>query len=97
MFDMLRNGKQVSMDDIVKRQYLIGSENIVDTTVWSKKSTYSKRKLEIRRDFLKAFHRYVNDPEGYGKSTWTDWSEKNNIYPSLQYTATVAAEAVHKN
>jgi hypothetical protein len=85
MYDILRNGKEVSLEDIVKRQHYLGSENIIDTTVWAKKSSYSKRKLEIRRDFLRAFHRYVNDPEGYGASTWQQWAEKNKIYDTLQY------------
>jgi hypothetical protein len=85
MMDILRNGKEVSLDDIVQRQHFLGSENIIDTVVWAKKSTYSQRRLEIRRDFLRAFHRYVNDPEGYGATTWLEWAAKNNIYDTLQY------------
>lgn len=34
MYDMMKNAPKVALDDIVKRQHLLGSENLFDTTVW---------------------------------------------------------------
>lgn len=84
MFDTLRNGKSLSIEEIVKRQHLLGSENVFDTDVRAK-GTYTKEALERRRDFVIAFHRFVNDPEGYGHTSWKEWSSKYEVYPKIGF------------
>jgi hypothetical protein len=84
MYDILKNGKEIPLEDIVRRHKLIGSEDLFDTEVWANGS-YTKEMLEIRKDFIKAFYRYVNDPEGYGVSSWKDWTTKNNVYQAMIY------------
>jgi hypothetical protein len=79
LFDIMKNGKEVSVEDIVRRHYLLGSEDLFDTEVWHR-STYTRKMLTIRKEFILAFYRYVNDSEGYGVSSWTDWSTKHGVY-----------------
>lgn len=79
MYDILKNGKNLSMEEIGKRHALLGSENVFDTAL-RPGGTHTKKALENRRDFLIALHRYVNDPTGFGKSSWKEWSDKHGIY-----------------
>jgi len=79
MFDILKNGKDLSIEEICLRHRLLKSENVFDTEV-RPGGTYTKEALERRRDFLIAFHRYVNDPEGYGRSSWQEWTDKHDTY-----------------
>jgi hypothetical protein len=72
MYDILKNGKKVSLEDIVRRQYLLGSENLFDTTVWSS-GRYSKKMLEDRKQLIVDFYAYVNSPDGYGHKSWQEW------------------------
>jgi hypothetical protein len=80
MFDMMRNGKDVSLNDIVYRHHFLGSEDLFDTNVWNRGSTYTKERLESRKAFVENFYRYVNDPEGYGVTKWSDWAAKHKVY-----------------
>jgi hypothetical protein len=72
MVDILKNGRDLSIEDIVKRHYQLGGVDLFDTAVWVK-GTYTKEQLEARKNFVIQFHQYVNDHEGYGKKTWSDW------------------------
>ncbi len=83
MYDIMKNGREVSVEDIVKRQHLLGSEDLFDTRVWAT-STYTKEMLENRAEFIKAFYRYVNDPEGYGVTKWSEWSAKHKVYTVVE-------------
>jgi protein tyrosine phosphatase (PTP) superfamily phosphohydrolase (DUF442 family) len=72
MYDILKNGKKVSVEDIVMRHHLQGSENLFNTVVWPN-GRYTKEMLEERKQFIIAFHKYVNSPDGWGVQTWTQW------------------------
>lgn len=74
MYDILKNGKKVSLEDIINRHYLLGSENLFDTTVWHN-GRYSKEMLEARKQFVISFYEYVNAPDGYGVRPWSEWVE----------------------
>jgi hypothetical protein len=81
-YDILKNGKTVSLEDIVKRQHVLGSEDLFDTVVW-KNGTYSKEMLENRKNFIVQFYRYVNDPKGLGVALWSAWCRQNGVSASF--------------
>lgn len=72
MYDIMKNGKKVPLEDIIQRHYLLGSENLFDTTVWPK-GRYTKEMLEERKQFIISFYNYVNNPAGLGTKTWQEW------------------------
>ncbi len=78
MIDILKNGRQVPLEDIVKRHHLLGGINLFDTKVW-KNGTYTKDQLIRRKQFIEDFYKYVNDPQGYGRQSWVQWCETNNV------------------
>ncbi len=75
--DIIKNGKKVPVDHIVRRAHLMGGENLFNTEVWAN-GTYTKETLERRKHRIIEFHEYVNDPEGYGKRDWVEWCHLNN-------------------
>ncbi|HXF91000.1 MAG TPA: hypothetical protein VNJ29_03620 [Candidatus Nitrosotenuis sp.] len=77
--DILKNGKKVSLEDIVKRQYLLGGIDLFDVQVWKTKGSYTVEQLTTRKQFVENFYTYVNDPHGYGTLTWTQWCKAHNI------------------
>ncbi len=78
VLDIIRNGHQLSLEDIVERQYLMGGVNLFDTNAWEK-GTYTPEQLAKRRDFLKEFYRFTHDPEGYGTVSWSSWCAERNL------------------
>lgn len=58
MYDMMRNAKSVSLDDIVQRQYLIGVINILESLP---KSDWKYPEGEARTEFLKRFYDYCRN------------------------------------
>jgi hypothetical protein len=84
MYDIMKNGKVVSVEDIVRRHHLLGSEDLFDLEVWTAGS-YTKEMLIARKEFIKSFYRYVNDPEGYGVTKWKDYSTKYQVYGGVMY------------
>ncbi len=71
--DILKNGKKVSLEDIVKRHHALGSEDLFDTVVWEN-GTYSQEMLDNRKNFIVSFYEFVNDPKGFGTISWQEWS-----------------------
>jgi hypothetical protein len=78
LIDIIINGREVALEDIVKRHYLLGGINLFDTKVW-KNGTYTKDQLNRRKEFIENFYDYVNDPEGYDHMSWVDWCDDNDI------------------
>jgi hypothetical protein len=84
MYDIMKNGTKVSLQDIVQRHKLLGGEDLFDTEVW-KNGSYTKDMLEVRKAFIEDFYRFVNDPGGYGVTSWQDWSTKHKVYGTQIY------------
>jgi hypothetical protein len=63
MVDIIKNHATVPLEDIVKRQYLLGGIDLFDTTVW-KNGSYTKEELEARKNFIIRFHQYVKNRQG---------------------------------
>lgn len=78
MYDIIHNAKTVPLKDILERNYLIGSDNLNDVTLW-KNGTYTVDQLERRHDFVSGFYEYMRSDDGYGKYTWVEWLKANNM------------------
>ncbi len=77
MYDMMRNGKEVSADDIIKRQLLLA-----DFDEKHMKSFYNNE----RHDFLQNFHKYVKE-NGYNFNIkWSDWKKTLNTRSNSSFT-----------
>ncbi|HDK7174445.1 TPA: hypothetical protein PTV31_000987 [Clostridium botulinum] len=69
MYDMMKNAKEVSADDIIKRQLLLAGfdENQM-------KSFYSDK----RSTFLQSFYKYSKENGNDFKIKWSDWKKSLN-------------------
>lgn len=74
MLDMMKNAPQVSLDDIVKRQHLLGSEDLFNTEVWEN-GTYTKEQLENRKEFVEKFYDFICQRKVGGLQKWSDWHQ----------------------
>ncbi len=70
LYDMLRNAQNVSLDDIVARQSVMGQYHL-----FSGKSDVEK----LRTEFITAFYPYARN--GYAAMSWTEWIK---THPALQ-------------
>lgn len=72
MYDIIRNGRHVSLEDIVARQVAIGSKNILQ--VATKPGSYWKQsRSEERKWFIQRFYQYVLDSKGWPLVSWSEW------------------------
>lgn len=72
MYDIMKNAPQVSLEDIVKRQHLLGSEDLLNTVIW-KKGSYTKKQLEERVTFIRSFYDFVCQRKAGGTQKWSEW------------------------
>ena len=77
MFDIMKNAPQVSLADIIKRQYLLGSIDIEDTSVWAKAS-YSQKMLKDRLNAIKEFYDFIVQRKAGGIQQWSEWKKSKN-------------------
>lgn len=68
MYDMMHNAKQVSFQDIMKRQVLIGGSDIL-----KKDADGNKKGDKNRADFLKQFYEYCKENNDNFKTSWSEW------------------------
>lgn len=76
MFDIMKNAPKVPLNDIAKRQYLLGSEDLLNAVVW-KKGSYTKKQLEERRDFITNFYEFICQRKEGGIQHWSDWHRQH--------------------
>ena len=74
--DILKNGKTVPLQTIISRQYALGGVDINDTTAHLG-GTWKFQNLVMRKTLVEDFYRYVNDPNGYGATKWSQWFAVN--------------------
>jgi hypothetical protein len=72
MIDILKNGRDIPLEDIIKRQHVMGGVDLFDTALWAN-GTYTVERLQTRKNFIISFYDYVNDPKGYGVQKWSEW------------------------
>lgn len=75
MLDIMKNAPTVPLKDIVNRQYLLGSEDLFDTTVW-KNGTYTQKDLEARKNFIEMFYQFICQRKSRGIPLWSDWHKQ---------------------
>lgn len=75
MLDTMKNAPQVSVEDIVERQHLLGSEDLYNTEVWPD-GTYDRKKLEARKKFIQEFYQFVSQRKEGGIQRWSDWHKQ---------------------
>lgn len=85
MFDITKNAPKVSLEDIAKRHFLLGSEDLLSSDVW-RKGTYSEHQLKDRIQFLKNFYSFICQKKDGGLTSWSAWIQqqtkenlKNNV------------------
>lgn len=74
MFDMLRNAKQVSFDQILSRQAAIGGKDVTELPV---PGSFKYKAAVERMTFLKKFYQYAKTNTDNFTTSWTEWNEKN--------------------
>ncbi len=72
MWDIMRNAPLVSLPQIIKRHYLVGSNDLFNTTVW-KRGTYNKKQLEDRKKFIQEFYVFICQRKAGGAQQWSTW------------------------
>lgn len=77
MVDIFKNYDQVSLDDILRRQYLLGSQDLADTSLW-RNGTYTQQMLNDRKAFIISFYYYIKQRTAGGINSWAEWKETGN-------------------
>ncbi len=67
MYDMMRNAKNVSLQDIMDRQVLIGGKNLL------RDEQLPMNRSEQRAKLIKRFYRYCVENNDNFKTTWSQW------------------------
>ncbi|MBA3812875.1 MAG: hypothetical protein H0X26_00040 [Alphaproteobacteria bacterium] len=85
MYDIMKNAPEVSLEDIVRRQYLLGSVNLSDVAAWRKNSTYPSQALERRKKFIQQFYAFICQRKAGGVRRWSEWraSPPTSVVPAL--------------
>ncbi|MBI2707451.1 MAG: hypothetical protein HYX35_03975 [Proteobacteria bacterium] len=75
MYDIIKNAKKVSWQDIVSRQGFIGPLNLAkmpDPQAWNYK--FFKERIE----FIEKFHKYILEVGESFNPLWSEWAKKNS-------------------
>lgn len=75
MADIIKNAPRVALKDIIKRQYLLGSVDLFDTTPWVR-ATYTIKTLEDRKKFIEDFYAFICQRKGGGIQQWSIWNRE---------------------
>jgi hypothetical protein len=73
MYDMMKNAKNVSFEDILGRQYLLGG---IDLTKDDDFPAYDKKYAIDRTEYLKKFYEYCRSNTDNFKTSYSDWIKK---------------------
>lgn len=78
IYDIFRNAKTASLDDILSHHHCLGGERIQYTHV-RPNGSWSKQNLEGRLRLLENFHKYMTSPNGYPHNTWLKWLDEQGL------------------
>lgn len=73
MYDSMRNAKNVTLEDILSRQILIGGKDLFEGTDGIEVNAVK------RSEFITEFYRYCKENKDNYKTTWSEWVKENNI------------------
>lgn len=84
MLDIMRNAPQVTLKEITRRQYLLGSVDLLDNEVWEN-GNYTQEQLDQRKEFIEKFYDFICQRKAGGIQQWSAWCEmqKENTLISL--------------
>jgi hypothetical protein len=84
MTDILANGKQVTLEDIINRQALLGGIDLFAPSKSLKAQPWKSKYHEARTDFIKLFFDYVQS-KSYPTQSFTTWigKKKTSLYMGL--------------
>ncbi|AGX44063.1 fused DSP-PTPase phosphatase/NAD kinase-like protein [Clostridium saccharobutylicum] len=69
MYDMMHNAKNVSFEDIMKRQNLIGGSDLLKSE--------DKDESQDRSDFINKFYDYCKENQDGFQTSWSQWIKKS--------------------
>ena len=75
LYDVFHNAGEVSLEDIIRRNVLIGSKDVSRISDLRAK-LWKNEMAKKRHAFVAAFYSYMVDPAGYGHLRWTEWLAK---------------------
>lgn len=78
MYDMIHNARYVKLEDIFKRQWLIGGQNLLDLKKNDWKLPYERERIE----FLEMFYQYCKENPRF-LIPWSSWSSSTHQANSL--------------
>lgn len=84
MYDIMKNGKQVSLEDIMERQVLIGGKNLLKPSY--KPGSYSSE----RSEFIKDFYEYVKENKDGFNTNWSQWVKDKREVGVLDWNIKIA-------
>lgn len=84
MYDIMKNGKQVSLEDIMERQVLIGGKNLLKPSY--KPGSYSSE----RSEFIKNFYEYVKENKDGFNTSWSQWVKDKGEVGVLDWDIKIA-------
>lgn len=73
MYDMMINAQKLSLDEILKRQHLLGGKDLCELG----SDTFKYKAAVARLEFIKAFYKYCKDEPNFNLS-WSDWIQKQS-------------------
>lgn len=80
MLDIMKNAPEISLDDIVKRQFALGSVNLFDVALW-KKPNYTTKQLHDRKGFIENFYAFISQRKAGGIQSWSEWKKTMKMTP----------------
>lgn len=84
VYDIMKNAPLVSLKNIVKRQHLLGSEDLLNIDIW-KGGSYTKKQLEDRKTFITQFYDFICQRKAGGIQEWSTW--RHQTTPKISATS----------
>lgn len=69
VYDMMKNAKDVSLNNIITRQYGLGGSDLFET----EQDEYKKEDAAARKAFLERFYQYAKENNDGFKTLWSEW------------------------
>lgn len=79
MYDMMKNAKHVSFDDIIQRQFALGGSDLRELP---DKNHFKYRYAAHRLSFIKNFYEYARENNDNFSTTWDQWRRKHPVKSS---------------
>lgn len=84
MYDIMKNGKDVNLEDIMERQVLIGGKNLFKPSY--RPGSYSSERAE----FIKHFYEYVKENRDGFDTSWSQWIKDRREVGVLNWNIKIA-------